>query len=144
MMVAICLLLMTVLTLFSVILGGTWTGTISDTSVDAEAIVNGTSSTFVISGQDFVFSIDPVAGFISSLIVIVTIATLLGLTIFSSGLNSESVRVIIMMIVYTSIWTTLSILALPLIQSIEVFGILMYVVITIAYAIGVIQKIDGE
>ena len=143
-MITVSLLIMTVLTIFSVVLGGTWTGSITESFIDSGAIVNGTSSTFVVEGQDFVFSIDPVTGFIASLIVIVSLASILGLSVLGSGLSDASVRVMIMIITYSSIWATLSILSYPLIASIEIFGALMYVVITIAYAVGVVQKIDGE
>lgn len=144
MIIAVCLVIMTILTLFSVILGSSWTGALGSIDIGETIIVNGTSQDFAIQGIDFSLNIDPVSGFISSIIVIVSIAAILGINIVSSGLSDSAVRIMTMGIVYTSIWTTLSTLSAPLIKSIEIFGALIYIVLTIAYAVGVVQKIDGE
>jgi hypothetical protein len=144
MIVAVCLMLMAGLSLFNIVLGGTWTSISDIHSISNTAVINGTASSFAVSGQDWVFSIDPISGAAVWLVVIVSIAALVGIRIFGSGLSEQSVRVAIMAIVYANIWTVLSVGASPLMWSIPVFVGMIYISITIVYTVGVIQKIDGE
>lgn len=143
MIIAGCLLILMVLSLFSIILGSSFMGIASLQTIDNTAIVNGTSSTFVIEGVEVVFSIDPVAGAIAMIITFGTVAALLGMQFLGSGLSDASVRIVSIGIIYTTIWTLLSILAIPLMFAIEVFGALIYVTLTLAYVVGVAQKIGG-
>jgi len=92
---------------------------------------------------DFVIKIDPVVGLIVIFVVIVAIAAVLGIQILASGLSPESVRFIMNAILYFVIWTLLSTMCFNLIISIAIFGTLIYITLTIAYVIGVIQKIGG-
>lgn len=144
MIIAICLLILAVLGTFSVILGGTWTGTISELpTIDETQIVNGTSQNFVIEGQEWVFNLDPFEGAIVWFVVIASLAALIGIRVLASGLAETSIRVAVIIIIYTSVWTLLSLAAYDLIVAIEVFGGLIYLSLTIAYAIGVMQLISG-
>jgi len=87
--------------------------------------------------------IDALTGAISIIVIIATGTALLGIKILGSGLADPSVRVLITATIYSAIWILLSLLAIPLIHSIEHFGILLYVALTIGYIIGVIEKISG-
>lgn len=87
--------------------------------------------------------IDPLTGAISIIVVIATATALLGIQFLGSGLSDNSVRVLITVAIYASIWTILSLLAIPLIKGIEFFGTLIYVGLTIGYIIGVMEKISG-
>jgi len=89
------------------------------------------------------FNIDLMVGAIIIIITIASAVSLIGLKILGSGLSDESVRTIITGIIYTTIWAVLSALALPLLYSIELFGILIYVALTIVFVIGVIEKMSG-
>ena len=92
---------------------------------------------------DFIIRIDPVQGLIVIFVVIIVIAAILGIQILASGLSPESVKFIMNAVLYFAIWSLLSIPCFNLIISIEIFGTLIYICLTIAYVIGVIQKIAG-
>lgn len=68
---------------------------------------------------------------------------LLGLRVLGSGLSDDSIRILCVALSYIGIWLFLSILAMPLLFSIEIFGVLMYTALTIGYTIGVIEKMSG-
>jgi len=136
-----------VLSLFSLVLGNDLVSGVANISIDNEALVDGVSSTFVVVGQDIIFSIDTTTLIISGISLIITIiavAGILGISVLGSGLNPQSTRVIILITAYVGIWLTLSILAFNLIYSIEIFGSIIYITITLAYSIGVIKKLGGS
>ena len=132
------------MTLISVLLGSSFTDTLVSTTIDNEAIINGTITSFEIWNTDIILNIDPIIGAISIIIVVATVGAVIGIQILASGLSPESIRVLIMAIAYTGVWTVLSILAIPLIISIEIFGSLIYIVLTMGYVIGIIQKLGGN
>lgn len=143
MLIAGCLLILVMLSLFSVILGSAFFGIISELTINNVAIINGSATTFVIGTQEFFVNIDPIVGMIDNIIIWCSIALLIGIQAFGSGLSDEAVRIGSLSIIYTAIWTLLSTLAIPLLFAIELFGALIYVTLTIAYTVGVIQKIAG-
>ena len=142
MLIALTLSIMIAITLFSIIIGSTFTGNIVENVIDNDLIVNGTPSSLGLDTSSL-FNVDPVIGFTLTIIVIVALASVIGIQIIGSGLSPESVRILVIGISYTGIWVVFSLLAQPLIASIEIFGILMYVTLTIGYVMGVVQKITG-
>lgn len=144
MIIGLTLTILLVLTLISIILGSNFTDSLVETTIDSEVIVDDVVGTFVIEGTNVVINIDPFIGAIAIIIVIATLGALFGIQVLASGLSPESVRVLIIAVAYTGLWTVLSVLALPLISSIEIFGSLIYVVLTIGYVIGVIGKVGGN
>jgi len=79
-------------------------------------------------------------------VIIIAIAVgmaVIGFRVLGSGLSDPSVRVLITAVVYTGIWTMLSLLAIPLLYGIEIFGTLIYIALSLGYVIGVIEKISG-
>ena len=133
-----------VLTLISVLLGSSFTDTFVPSTIENEAIINGTTTSFEILNTGVILNIDPIVGAISMIIIIASVGAIIGIQVLGSGLSPESVRVLIMAIAYTGLWTVLSVLSFPLITSIEIFGGLIYVVLTIGYVIGIIQKFGGN
>lgn len=146
MIIALTISILSVLSFFSVILGEGFIGGTVNVIVDNTALVNGSLTTFVVEGQDVLFQIDTsdlvIAG-IALITAIIFVATIVGVQVLASGLSTASVRVIILATSYIGIWTALSILAFNLISSIEVFGSIIYISLTIGYSIGAIQKISG-
>ena len=143
MLIGISLMILVVLTLFSLVLGEEFISVSEDVFVDNSALVNGTITTFEVELESFIFEIDPLIGGIAIIITITTIATLVGGQFLGSGLSPASVRVIIMVAGYVGLWGVLSILVIDLIKSIAVFGSIIYITITLAYTIGVVQKVGG-
>lgn len=142
MLISITLLVLVVITLFSIIVGSSFTGNVIENVIDNELIVNGTGSSIGLDSSTL-FNIDPVIGFTATIIVIVVLASVLGIQVVGSGLSPTTVRVMVIGISYTGVWIVFSLLAEPLISSIEIFGGLLYVSLTIGYVVGVVQKIAG-
>lgn len=140
----ICIGIMLLLTLLSVISGNSFIGLSSSFDVDTEALVNGTTSEFAIADTTAVFSIDPLQGAIIWIVVIVGLGVAVGIQVLGSGLSENSVHLIFMGTFYISLWTILSVLAMNLIISIEIFGSVIYLTLTILYAIGCIQNVGGR
>lgn len=146
MLIGLSLLIMITLTFLSVILGESFIGSTVNVGIDNTALVNGSTSTYFVEAQDLLFQIDTSSLIIAGIILISTIiavASITGIQVLGSGLNTQSVRVIIIATSFIGLWASLSILAFNLISRIQVFGGLIYIGITIAYSIGVIQKISG-
>jgi len=87
--------------------------------------------------------IDAITGAIAIIIVLIAISVLVGLQIFGSGISEQSVKTIITITGYVSLWGIFSVLSINLINAIEIFGYLIYLILTIMYAIGVMNKLTG-
>ena len=146
MLIGASLIIISVIAFLNLIVGGDFLGAIASLSVDNEAIIDGVPTTFVVEASDILFSIDTstIVGALGIIaITLIGTAAITGISVVGSGLNPQSARIIILAIVYGGLWGLLSLLAYSLIVSIEVFGAVIYVAITIAYVIGVIQSISG-
>jgi len=143
MLISITLLILILITLFSIVVGNSFTGNVVENVVNNDLMVNGTGTSVGIESTDVLFNIDPVIGFIATIVVIGVLATALGVRVLGSGLGDSSIRIITIGVAYSGIWIVFSLLAEPLISSIEIFGTLIYVSLTIGYVMGVVQKISG-
>jgi hypothetical protein len=140
MIIGVSLAIMLILTLLSVVLGNDFIGSVIDTDIDGGSIVNGSSSTFSLTPSSSTFAIDSIQGAIAIILVIVVLATVIGIRIVASGLSDSSIKIITMGTTYFGLWALLSVLASSFIFAIETFGSLIYIVLTIVYVIGVVQK----
>ena len=143
MLIGLTLLILGVLTIFSLVLGGSLSGSIIGSDLNPNLIVNGSTTTLEFSGDDVLFAIDPTVATIAVFVIIIAIVAVLGIQVLGSGLSSESIKVIMACILYGAVWGLLSVLAMPLILAIEVFGTTIYMVLLIGYIVGVIQAITG-
>lgn len=146
MLVGASLIVMLVIVLLNLVMGNNFLGGFASLSVDNEAIIDGIPTTFVVDPTDILFSIDTgtIIGAITIIsITLIAVAGIVGISFLGSGLNPASTKIIILALTYTGLWVLLSTLAYSLIVSIEIFGGVIYVSITIAYVIGVIQSISG-
>lgn len=146
MLIGASLIIMLIVVLLNLVMGNDFLGGIASLGIDNEAIIDGVPTTFVVATEDVLFAIDTstIVGAITIIsVTLIATAAITGISVLSSGLNPQSARIIILAITYTGLWTLLSLLAYSLIVSIEVFGAVIYVSITIAYVIGVIQSISG-
>ena len=142
-LVLICLAVMGVLMFLSVISGNSFIGSSIDVGVDTGAIVNGTTTEFLIDDVTAVFSIDLVQGVIVWFVVITAIVVVVGFQVVATGLSDTSVRTLRTTVMYGGVWVVLSVIVYDLIVSIEIFGSLIYVGLTLMYVIGVFQQM-GE
>ena len=142
MILALSLIILVVLSLFSVILGNSIIGSQVENVIGNDLIINGTTTTVNVNANAL-FSIDPFLGLIGMIIVLIVLATAVGIQVLGSGLSPETVRIIVIGTAYGGLWIMFSLLAEPLISSIAVFGSLIYISLTIGYIWGVVQKIAG-
>lgn len=145
MLSGVSLAIMIMLIIFSLVLEANPIGVITEIGIDNSAIVDGVPTTFITEAENVIFAIDTSSLIVSALfilgtIVIVAIAT--GIQFLASGINPASSRIIVLIAGYTGIWTALSVLVFNLILSIQIFGSVIYITLTIAYVIGVVQKIS--
>ncbi len=143
-LIMVCLLPLIVLTFLSVIIGNAFisvgishniiglleNGSLKDMLVGLEGAES--TSTFNLSGLE---------GAIAIIIVIATIAVIMGIRILGSGLSETSIKAMMIGFGYTGLWLVLSILSAPLFFQIELFGTFIYIGLTIGYVIGVVQKL---
>lgn len=132
MLILIPLAILGFLTIFSIVAGSDWSELSSSLGTQNELMTQ------------YSFQIDEVFGAITILIVILSIVVIIGIRIFDSGLSDEAIRTITVIFMYLGIWALMSTFAHPLILQIEVFGALIYVILTIIYVIGIFQKITNE
>ena len=145
MLTGISLAIMIMLIIFSLILEASPIGVITEVGIDNSAIIDGVPTTFITELETVIFSIDTSSLIVSALFIlasIILIALATGIQFLASGLNPASSRIIVLITGYTGIWTALSVLVFSLIISIQIFGSVIYITLTIAYVIGVVQKIS--
>ena len=140
MIIGIALGIMVILSIFSVVLGSSFM------SIDFEtrwvrAISQGLS--VETRFQDSTFAIDELEGMLVIITVIITLASLVGIRVLASGLSDASVKVITVATAYGGIWSVLSVLSISMIKEISLFGSLIYITLTIAYVVGIVQKHVG-
>jgi len=146
MLIGASLIIIIVIVFLNLVIGNDFLGSVASLSVDNEAIVDGVPSTFVVEATDVLFSIDTstIIGAITIIsITLIGVALITGISVLATGLNAQSAKIVIIATVYTGLWLLLSVLAYSLIISIEVFGTVIYIGITLAYVVGVIQSITG-
>lgn len=146
MLIGASLIVILIIVFLNLTVGGDFLGAFVPISVDNEAIVDGVPTTFVVEATDVLFSIDTstIVGAITIIsITLIGVALITGISVLASGLNAQSAKIVILATVYTGLWILLSVLAYSLIVSIEVFGTVIYIGITLAYVIGVIQSVSG-
>jgi len=124
MLIEMSLGLLLTITFFNVILGATFSDYMLDTVYGAT------------------IGIDSLTGALAIIIVLISIAVIVGIQILGSGISEQSVRTIIIIVGYGSIWGFFSVLSLNLIISIEIFGWIIYIILSIIYTIGVMNKIS--
>ena len=146
MLIEISLMIIIILGFFSLIVGDTYISAPINVGIDNEALLNGSITTYIVEQETVLFEIDVSVFIISGIVLLVALGVIAGITgiqILASGLSATSVRVIIMTTAFTGLWIALSAICINLISSIEVFGSVIYIGITIMYAVGVFQKISG-
>ena len=108
--------------------------------ITASGNVNNTYTTYNITNLGQTFFIDEFVGAIVIIIAIISICAIIGIRIFNTGLSDQSIKMITLGITYISIWSIFSTLSYDLIISIEIIGSLLYVLLTVIYILGIIQK----
>lgn len=102
------------------------------------AELNGTD--YTVEGQTLTFGIDDEYGVMAGIFGLFVFVGLIGVTAVTVGLNSESVRFIGKGSAFLGIWTLFSSLALEGLNQLDLLGWLFYIVLTLAYLIGILME----
>lgn len=140
-----CLLPLIVLTFLSVIFGNSFMS-IGITHDITGLMENGTLKEMLVGLEDAdsisTFNLSGIQGAIAIIIVIATIAVIMGIRILGSGLSETSIKTMMIGFGYTGLWLVLSLLSAVLIIQIDIFGSMIYIILTLGYVIGVVQKLS--
>jgi len=131
-----CLILISV---FAMITGSS-IKTIGLEGITSGGNINQTQTTYDITNLGQTFYIDEFVGAMVIIIAVISICVIVGLRIFNTGLSEQSVKMITLGITYISIWSIFSTLSYDLIITIEVIGSLLYILLTVIYILGIVQK----
>ena len=147
MLITLTLMVMVGLSLFSIILGSNYISTAINVEVDNISLINGNTTTFLVEAQEVIFQVDTTslinAG-IALLFGVLIVAGLTGISVLGTGLNPQSAKIIIIITAFIGIWSSLTIIVYPLIIEIAIFGSVIYIGLTLGYAIGVVKIVSGS
>jgi len=144
MLIVATLGIMLFLSILSIVLGSSFANYSTTLLIDNEAIINGSTATYFSDETfNYVINMDSLAGQMTFLtIIVIGIAVAVGITILGSGISASNAKIIVMITAYVGIWTILTGLAGVLITSIEIFGTVIYICLTISYIIGILQQLS--
>jgi len=93
-----------------------------------------------IEGENMAFSIDPLTGAIEWVLIIMMLSTIIGIKIWNSGLSESTIRYIQLAVFYYGLFGIMSALSLPLLIGIPIWGLTIYIVLTIMFTIGFFKR----
>lgn len=129
-----------VMALVSILTGGNLDVPLSQDTINPR--VNSTNTELALFNLQESFYIDELTGALVILISVIGIAVLIGIRVLNSGLSDQAQGTMTTVVFYVALWLVFSALSNNLIQSIEVIGSILYIILTIAFAIGVFQKVQ--
>lgn len=145
MLIIMMLIPMIIITLISIVFGADFLGVSVNVDYLIDQMKNGTVKELLIEQGilqgSHTFNITLLGGAIAIIMVVGIIALGLGIQVLGSGLSETSVKTLVGGVAYTGIWLVLSVLSAPLILNIETFGTIIYIILTIGYVLGVVQKL---
>ena len=143
MLIGLMLAFLLIITFLSIISGNSFIGIIVENVVDNAVIVNGSTTSLEIPIDDSVFGLDPVTGGLALIVAIAVLGALIAPQVLGTGLSDNGTRIIMVSAFYGGIWAILSLVSYPMIIAIDIFGLLLYMSMTILYAVGVVSKYFG-
>lgn len=146
MLIGLSLLIITILGFLSTIIGQDYFSAPINVGIDNEAFFNGSLTTYIVEQETALFEIDTSVFIVAGIALLITLGFVAGITgiqILSSGLSPASVKIIIMVASYTGLWYALSAICINLIASIQIFGSIIYIGITLMYIVGIFQNLSG-
>lgn len=142
-LITINLTILFVLTILSLISGNDFISNAYVQSQIYNQILDGTTSVVELSGISADFSLDPLIQAVIWIAVIGGIGIASSITVLATGLNKSGSIWLVGMIFFISIWIMLSTLPFPLIQAGGQVMELIYLGMTITYAMGCIWYLIG-
>jgi len=112
--------------------------------VSNSILINGSSTTISIPQSDVSFNFDPVIGAITWIVSITVLSGVVGIQVVGSGLNTSSTKMIVMGTAWITAFIFFGMIAYPLIITIpDLWGELLFLIMTIWYAFGVFEQLGG-
>jgi hypothetical protein len=143
-MLAVPLIILLVLTLFSFIFTGTYFSASFEGLVHTESIINGSTTTLEVGEASNYFSVDPLLGALTWVTIIVILASALGIRVLGSGLADMSIRTVILATFYIAVFVALSLFGYPFVLSIPYnLGLVIFIGLSVVYAFGIFKQIGG-
>ena len=113
--------------------------------IDTNSIINGSTTTLELTNTANSFNFDPLLVAITWIVVLTILAGVIGFNVVGSGLNASSSKIIVVGTAWSTAFIFFGITAYPLIIIIPLsWGELMYVSLTVMYAIGVFKQIGDS
>lgn len=135
-----------IITLFMVVAtagGGANFSFTQDFNTNSSMTLNGSSSNINIPVGTFTFAISATQGAIAVMMSIIVLGSIIGIRVMGSGILGVSAEIIVKGAFYFALWGLFSVFAQPLIAAIPIFGILIYLMLTVMYIIGFVQGLSG-
>jgi hypothetical protein len=132
-----------ILSFLAILFGQSFIAVEQEFYVDNQVFVDGTPSFYEVPTSNYTFNIDGLTGALIILTGVIILAGVTGIKILGSGLDSESVRIILILTAYITLWSIFSFLSIPLINLIPVFNGVIFIGLTIIYVIGVIFQLQS-
>lgn len=132
-----CYSVMVFLTLWAMVSNNSFITASEYLGTDTNLLINGTSTTIQSANMGLTFSIDNVQGFLSGLVIIGTIVSVIGIRVLGSGLSDFAVGVLSAVVFHTGMWSLLTILAGGLIDSITTYGVPIWIAMTVLFVVGI-------
>lgn len=120
------------------------TGENQSVTASGEIIENGTSTSIQVGNAEMAFDLNTTGYFIALIIGVGILAGVLGINFLGSGLSERAQRIIFNSIICYGFWGIFSALILTLLMAIPVFGLILWVVMTMVYTFGFFKRIEGN
>ena len=137
-LIVVNLLILFLLTILSIISGNNFFTNAVTESYQYHQILDGTTSTLELENISADFSLDPLIQAVIWISVIGGIGAVSSFSILGSGLGASGSRWLVGLIFFVSIWLMFSTLPFPLIMAGGFIMTLIYLFMTMTYAIGCI------
>lgn len=137
-----CIFILFFLTVISMISGNDFISTsITESYELSQTLDGGTSELGInITGD---FALDPLIFAVVWIVVIGLIAIASGVSIIGTGLSEGGGRWLVYMVFFIALWIMFSTFPFPMIVAIQEAGLILYVLLTMVYAISCIMWIGG-
>lgn len=105
--------------------------------------IDGTPETMDVEGYEINPEFSFQTGIIALIIVMIAVGVIAGIHVLGSGLSDTSINVIYKSVFFYSVWILLSVFGYPAINSVPVFGWILYFTLTLLFSLGVVEQIQG-
>ena len=105
--------------------------------------ISGETDEYTGEAQDAVFDINMISGVIGLIIGLVAVGVIAGIHILGSGISEHSVKLIYNSTTYYGLWGVFSALAFPVFLGIPMFGLFIWLGLTLVYSLGFFETLHG-